>query len=435
MTLTKATYSMIKGAPVNVLDFGAVGDGVANDTAAIQSAINYVAANGGVLEIPVGTYLCDALQITPTASFEINGVGTIKKRTNAATNMLQIQGTTLPISVKSITLDGDFSTHAEGGQGLVGYNVSNMRVDGVTITDVKNSGVLIFTDGTIYENNIIRNCTVNGEANTKNGLVIVDCKNSGIETSSVFNVTEFALELKNSSTYSWIKNCFVDGCGLQAVVLGQTTGTGPSYCDISGITIKATDGAIELSNGQYNTFNNITCDFTGNPGVINNGINCSADTMNCTFNNISLFNLPTVVPAVRFRGNNINNIAQFSSIEKDGAGDGFVFDATATYNIVVADRYSIADVVQDNLSAYVSDASPGGTNRLVSLRTTSIQNNGTPTSNNTDLNNVAAPINTQNKYAGKQVWNVSAAIPVYATGSAASDVWNKADGTVQNTPV
>jgi hypothetical protein len=39
MSLTKATYAMISGAPVNVLDYGAVGDGVANDTAAFQAAI------------------------------------------------------------------------------------------------------------------------------------------------------------------------------------------------------------------------------------------------------------------------------------------------------------------------------------------------------------------------------------------------------------
>lgn len=38
MSLTKATYSMIDGAPISTLDFGVVGDGVADDTAAFNSA-------------------------------------------------------------------------------------------------------------------------------------------------------------------------------------------------------------------------------------------------------------------------------------------------------------------------------------------------------------------------------------------------------------
>jgi hypothetical protein len=56
MALTKATYSMIEDAPLNVKDFGAVGDGVADDTAAIQAAVTACPTNGNVF-FPPGTYL------------------------------------------------------------------------------------------------------------------------------------------------------------------------------------------------------------------------------------------------------------------------------------------------------------------------------------------------------------------------------------------
>jgi polygalacturonase len=49
MSLTKATYSLINGAPVNVLDYGAVGDNVADDTAAIQAAVTYALASGSAV--------------------------------------------------------------------------------------------------------------------------------------------------------------------------------------------------------------------------------------------------------------------------------------------------------------------------------------------------------------------------------------------------
>jgi hypothetical protein len=52
MALTKATFSMINGAPVNVLDYGAVGDGVTDDTVAIQAAH----ATGQPVYYPYGIY-------------------------------------------------------------------------------------------------------------------------------------------------------------------------------------------------------------------------------------------------------------------------------------------------------------------------------------------------------------------------------------------
>jgi len=56
MSLTKATYYMVAGSPVNVLDYGAVGNGSTNDAAALQSA--FTAAAGKVdsaLSIPANT--------------------------------------------------------------------------------------------------------------------------------------------------------------------------------------------------------------------------------------------------------------------------------------------------------------------------------------------------------------------------------------------
>lgn len=53
MSLTKVTYSMIRGAMVNVLDYGAVGDGSTDDTAAFTKA----AATGKPVWMPQGDYL------------------------------------------------------------------------------------------------------------------------------------------------------------------------------------------------------------------------------------------------------------------------------------------------------------------------------------------------------------------------------------------
>ena len=40
MSLTKVHNRMIAGAPASVLDFGAIGNGEANDSDAVQAAIN-----------------------------------------------------------------------------------------------------------------------------------------------------------------------------------------------------------------------------------------------------------------------------------------------------------------------------------------------------------------------------------------------------------
>jgi hypothetical protein len=57
--MSKAYNNVVKlNNIVSVRDYGAKGNGVADDTAAIQAAINSLGAQGGVVEFPIGTYRC-----------------------------------------------------------------------------------------------------------------------------------------------------------------------------------------------------------------------------------------------------------------------------------------------------------------------------------------------------------------------------------------
>jgi len=67
MSLTKVSYSMIDGIAINVKDYGAIGDGSTDDTAAIQAAIDALSAQGGTLYFPNdgGNYLIsETIEIT-----------------------------------------------------------------------------------------------------------------------------------------------------------------------------------------------------------------------------------------------------------------------------------------------------------------------------------------------------------------------------------
>lgn len=74
MSLTKVSYSMITGAPANVKDFGAVGDGVTNDAAAFAAAIAAVASTGQSIYVPAGTYVIGSA-LTSTGHLNMFGDG------------------------------------------------------------------------------------------------------------------------------------------------------------------------------------------------------------------------------------------------------------------------------------------------------------------------------------------------------------------------
>jgi len=111
MALTKVSYSMIDGAVANVLDFGAMGNGVADDTAAIQAALN---ASYNVY-FPAGNYKINGtLTIRPYSTLQ--GAGKVGYVTSYTENLGQgtrlIQTTNAFLLYTSTgNLDVDYEGH------------------------------------------------------------------------------------------------------------------------------------------------------------------------------------------------------------------------------------------------------------------------------------------------------------------------------------
>ena len=214
MALTKAHNRMIEGAAVNVKDFGAVGDGVTDDTTAIQAALN----TGAKAIVGSGlTYrITDTLQITSgdiTLS-DFNFIGPLTGPiSTAASNPTFLefkgsQGSDVALTADASKGDNQVTISSVSGLSVdqwvrlqsdeVLWDSTNTGGELAKIKDISGS-TLTFYDAvylnyttannssiaslTMCENIVVRNCSISGDASTsrQQGLLFDYCANVVVE--------------------------------------------------------------------------------------------------------------------------------------------------------------------------------------------------------------------------------------------------------------
>lgn len=130
---------------VSLKDFGAIGDGVADDTVALQAAVNYAAATSRSLYIPPGTYIISArvFQQTNGARMTIFGAGYTSSIIKAASTLTNTE----------MLYFGNSTGH-----GVYGLNLRDIGING--FAEANNvTGIVALENGLAHFENIrIENC-------------------------------------------------------------------------------------------------------------------------------------------------------------------------------------------------------------------------------------------------------------------------------------
>lgn len=132
---------------VNVKNYGAIGNGITDDTLAIQTAIN-TAGEGGSVFIPSGTYKISA-QLVVFSKFQMRGAGTGATQINQVTNNTPIIVSRSYVSALSYTPVGNLTikdirlngTSTGSGQHGIILRDFYSRVENVYVTATGGNGV------------------------------------------------------------------------------------------------------------------------------------------------------------------------------------------------------------------------------------------------------------------------------------------------------
>lgn len=297
MSLTKATYSLINGAPLNVVDFGAVGNGTGDLGAALQAAHDALGPDGGQIRIPAGA---SYYRLTTTVNFtkpvSLTGDGWYNTEIYVDT-----AGLICILSVSKLDVENISWTAAGAASGTCTFiqhanpsaNHGHSTIRNNFFADARYSYRSLNTNAVVIDNNVI-GCGANGA-----GLYLENQINSDIGDSFITNNT----------------------------ISGDATSI--------GILVPSTSG-LNICNNKFNSFLlhhvliSVGANLTGNFLLSNNsfeGHTDSAIKLIATTGTVT----KTIITGNQFSSENVNHIT-VSNNAKNTVITGNTFNSTTAAN-------------------------------------------------------------------------------------------------------
>lgn len=249
---------MIQGAAYNVLDFGAVGDGITDDTAAMQAAAARVSTNGGALYLPAGTYLITGYFAITGSNVKVygDGMGATVIKVGAWVDGILISkdGANYPsgitgildnITIQDLTIDGNRNGYVNGPNDTYGNGVSFVACDNIIVrnVEVKDSA----------EQGIVSTHWVLSALNLQESLVIDSC----VVLNSPANRIAIGVEGRGRSAKITNNTVAFSNNSVVAIYLGHVNGSGINngYSVVANNVINGSGAnsiGVQIQDNMYN---------------------------------------------------------------------------------------------------------------------------------------------------------------------------------------
>ena len=129
-------------------DYGAVGDGITDDTSALQAVINEASTTGRDAYIPAGTFMVSTLTLYDGTQIRGAGPGTVVKQIPGSTGIVMGPGVVADglsdFLIADLVIDGNAANNpqpAGGGHGFQSYITRRARFERVEFRNLRSYGI------------------------------------------------------------------------------------------------------------------------------------------------------------------------------------------------------------------------------------------------------------------------------------------------------